>query len=391
MATPMRVVHTCQTHLEWLFVGGFTPYYDLNDAWEYAKGIWPGTTVITEKTLVFCSDQDTYEMGIKGGAQYFLSLVPVQCAADSVCFPMHMDLWYVQPKLAALKTMSMSFYEFPGLQERHLCFNASKLANTILIRVSKEKWGESATIAVKADDLTQALVLNGGAPGSTVYEDPRLFSWRGDICSAFTVIENYTVGVHTKQGLGYCSVFPVMEGILMPKYGKNLLQGPEKNWGFFEEGGELYALYSYRPWKILRIRREEVEEVYTEEFPAPYKGRIHGGTCPKLVDGLWWAFGRVIDETGCPSIIVVAFEPKTFRIVGYAEPSFLTREALGMNLFYIGSAEWAQEGSWDCVGGWNDTKVFRATIPHAAILREMRWGWGFALPPCPPAKMKSGK
>ena len=159
----------------------------------------------------------------------------------------------------------------------------------------------------------------------------------------------------------------------MPKYGKNLLQGPEKNWGFFEEGGELYAVYSYRPWKILRIRREEVEEVATQEFCGVYKGRIHGGTCPKLVDGLWWAFGRVIDETGCPSIIVVAFEPKTFRIAGYAEPSFLTREALGMNLFYIGSAEYDEEGRWECVGGWNDAKVFRAVIPHAAILKEVVW------------------
>jgi hypothetical protein len=284
-----------------------------------------------------------------------------------------MDLWYVQPKPAALETVALSFYDFPGLQEKHLCFNGSKLGDTILIRVSKEKWGESGIVAVKTDNLTCGLVINGGAAGSTIYEDPRLFSWRGSICSAFTVIEKYTVGVHTKQGLGYCSVFPVMEGILMPNYGKNLLQGPEKNWGFFEEGGELYAVYSYSPWKILRIQREEATVAYTEEFPTPYKGRIHGGTCPKLIDGLWWAFGRVINETGCACIIVVAFEPRTFRIVGYAEPSFLTREALGMNLFYIGSAEYTAEGSWECVGGWNDVKVFRAMISHAAILREMRW------------------
>jgi hypothetical protein len=73
-----------------------------------------------------------------------------------------------------------------------------------------------------------------------------------------------------------------------------------------------------------------------------------------------------MNHGGYPSIIVVVFEPRTFRILRVFEPAFLSREAMGMNLFYIGSAEY-EDGIWTCVGGWNDTKVCKVVFPHAAI------------------------
>ena len=367
-ATPMRVLQTCQIQLAWLFEAGFTAYYDTDTSWDYVrKTSYKGSEEITAKSFVFCSNRETYENGLSAGARYFLSLIAIVVDNTLVCFPIHGGLWYIQPSLTCLSTLSISFYDFPGFEEEYLCFNGSKLGNIILLMASKDKWGESTIIAVKADDLTQGLIVKSGTPGSTIYEDPRLFSYKGETYSAFTVCDP------TKSGLGYCSVFPVIEPIIMPKYGKNLEMGPEKNWGFFEEDRSLYAVYSsYRPWTILKIQYNEVTVVREDRFPIEYKGPIHGGTCPKLVDGLWWIFGRVIDASEYPSIIVVAFEPKTFKIRGYAEPSFLTREALGMNLFHMGSAEYSG-GIWECVGGWNEAKVFNARIPHSAIVKEMVW------------------
>jgi hypothetical protein len=365
----MRILHTCQTHLAWLFEAGFTSWYDVNPAWAYVLETHGPSEEITSKTLMFCSNATTYEMGRSKGVEYFLSLFPVLEEHGRSSYPVHQGLWISQPRLKCLDKVALTFYDFPAIEQKHLCFNGSKLDDIIVIRVADEKIGESMTVAVDASDTRRIKILNPGIAGSTIYEDPRLFLYRGRIWSAFTVIENYTSGVMTKQGLGYCSVYPDFGLHIMPKYGKNLEMGPEKNWGFFQEGADLFAIYSYRPWTILRIDHDEATKVYEQEFPMEYEGRIHGGTCPKMVDGLWWSFGRCINHRGCPSTIAVVFEPRTFRIVRIFEPVFLSQDALGMNLFYIGSAEY-ENGIWTCVGGWNDAKVCRVVFPHATILDE---------------------
>lgn len=366
----MRIMHTCQIHLAWLFESGLTTWYDVNPAWEYPIATYPPSEGITSKTLVFCSNAATYEMGRSQGAEYFLSLFPVPEEDGRSCYHLHQGLWLSQPRLKCLDTVALTFYDFPGIEQQHLCFNGSKLDNIIVIRVADEKWGESMMVGVDASDTRRIKILSSGQKSSTIYEDPRLFLYRDRIWSALTVIDNYKMGVPTKQGLGYCSVHPDFGLHIMPKYGKNLEMGPEKNWGFFQDGDDLFAIYSYRTWTILKIDHDEATKVYEQEFPVEYKGRIHGGTCPKMVDGVWWAFGRSMNHIGCPSIIAVVFEPRTFRIIRVFEPDFLCREALGMNLFYIGSAEY-EDGIWTCVGGWNDTKVCKVVFPHAAILGEM--------------------
>ena len=366
----MRIMHTCQTHLQWRLEPGFTTWYDVNPAWKYPIATYPPSEEITDKTLVFCSSATTYEMGRSKGAEYFLSLVKLPEEDGRSSYPIHQGLWLSQPRLKCLDKAALTLYDFPAIEQKYLCFNGSKLDNIIVIRVAKEKYGESMTVAVDANYTRMVKILNPGQKGSTIYEDPRLFLYKGKICSALTVIENYTTGIHTKQGLGYCSVHPDYGIPILPKYGKNLEMGPEKNWGFFQEGADLFAIYSYRSWTILKIEHDEATKVYEQDFPVEYKGRIHGGTCPKMVDGVWWAFGRCINHNGYPSIIVVVFEPRTFRIIRVFEPEFLCREALGMNLFYIGSAEY-ENGIWTCVGGWNDAKVCKFVFPHAAILGEM--------------------
>ena len=370
LGTQLRVLHTCQTHLLWLFEAGYTTWYDVNPAWAYVIATNPPSEEITSKTLIFCSNAKTYEMARSMGAEYFLTLFKVPDEDGYICFPVTRGLWISQPRLKCLDRAALTFYDFPEIERDYLCFNGSKLDDIIVMRVTKEKSGPSMTIAVDAKDTRRVKILNPGTTGSTIYEDPRLFLYKGKIYSTFTVIENYTIDVPTKQGLGYCSVYPNSELPIMPKYGKNLEMGPEKNWGFFQEGNDMFAIYSYRPWTILKIDHDEAAKVYQQDFPTEYKGRIHGGTCPKMVDGVWWSFARSMNHGGCPSIIAVVFEPKTFRILRVFEPNFLSKDALGMNLFYIGSAEYA-DGIWTCVGGWNDAKVCKIVFPHAAILGQL--------------------
>jgi hypothetical protein len=157
--------------------------------------------------------------------------------------------------------------------------------------------------------------------------------------------------------------------LLIPQFGKNLEKGPEKNWGFFSLNNSLYAIYSYSPWKILKIDNEEAEVVYEQEFPAKHLGPIHGGACPVLHDGKMWAFGRC-RETG--SILCVVFDPANFQVLALGLPLFLHNSVFENYLFYIGSAE-IQDSVWKCIGGFNDAAIVEISFPHEKLLKELVW------------------
>lgn len=66
----------------------------------------------------------------------------------------------------------------------------------------------------------------------------------------------------------------------------------EKNWMFFPWGGDLYAVYSVSPHRILRIEGSEAELAYeSQTAPAWEPGtELRGGACPVLHQGEWWHF-----------------------------------------------------------------------------------------------------
>jgi len=237
----------------------------------------------------------------------------------------------------------------------------------LTVRVSGDKFGPSDILLFMYNDLEKGRIIHRGKMLSTVLEDPRLFFHRGTIHSSFSVIEQYITGVPTSCRSGYSPAIQINMSI--PRYGKNLEKGPEKNWGFFSEGDQLYAIYSYTPWRILKIDGEEAEVIFEQNFPVASPTPIHGGTCPVLHDGKWWVFGRIMDHSDDRgSIVCVVFEPVTFRILSWAPVSFLSAKAFSYSLFYIGSAEIAG-GIWTCVGGFNDCSVAEIQFSHETLVK----------------------
>lgn len=128
-----------------------------------------------------------------------------------------------------------------------------------------------------------------------VQEDPRLFVFRGRLHVAYTVVHRQPQGgIYTD--VGYARLIDTVDGWqvereFLPQYAGR--QPWEKNWGFFDHHGELHALYSLTPWRMLRLDGDRAELVLEQriDFPGPARHR-RGGASPILHAGEWYAWAH---------------------------------------------------------------------------------------------------
>lgn len=133
-------------------------------------------------------------------------------------------------------------------------------------------------------------------------EDPQLFEYGGRLFVAF-------VGVQGAEGR------VLRTNVLFAELRDDLTAGPvyaprapgvdprrwEKNWGFFESDGALYAVYSIAPHRVLRVRGNSAEWA---AGPLPNRlpwggGERRGGAPPVRVgDELWTFFHDRVDRPG---------------------------------------------------------------------------------------------
>ncbi len=124
-------------------------------------------------------------------------------------------------------------------------------------------------------------------------EDPRLFIFRGRLhCEYIGVVGGRQIR-HTNVLYARLRDDFTVERIYSPQLpGRNLW---EKNWGMFEHAGELHAVYSIRPHRIIRIDGERCEWLpQTPGLTTWEHGDPRGGASPVLIDGEWynWFHGR---------------------------------------------------------------------------------------------------
>lgn len=70
----------------------------------------------------------------------------------------------------------------------------------------------------------------------------------------------------------------------------------EKNWGFFDYDGELYAVYSIHPHVVLKIDRSNATEISRHSWQPQWSGGLlRGGASPVLHNGEYYSFfhGRI--------------------------------------------------------------------------------------------------
>jgi FkbM family methyltransferase len=120
-------------------------------------------------------------------------------------------------------------------------------------------------------------------------EDPRLFFHAGRLHVSFIGVVGGNRIRHTNQLYARIGDGLRVEAVFHPHFPGR--REWEKNWQFFSHGGELYAVYSVAPHRVLRVRGDAAALAYETATYAPWVGgELRGGAAPVLAGGEWWCF-----------------------------------------------------------------------------------------------------
>lgn len=107
-------------------------------------------------------------------------------------------------------------------------------------------------------------------------EDPRFFKWRQDTCMSF-VVSSWPVAVRSLVRYVYV-LKNLPKDIVTPNIGQNDGGHSEKNWVFFEQGGQLWCIYATSPRQLIYVQDghfwKQVVDVDAPHWPW---GDIRGG------------------------------------------------------------------------------------------------------------------
>ena len=200
-------------------------------------------------------------------------------------------------------------------------------------------------------------------------EDPRLFWYRGQLHVMFIGV----VGLNGPTNVLYARLgdgFKV-EAIHHPHYPAR--NSWEKNWQFFEHDGELFAVYSVAPHKILRIQGDSAELAYETGTPAPWNPgtEIRGGAAPVRIGDEWYCFFHSRDSNRVYNAGLYTFEARPpFRVtriipapILIADPSTKPRGQYTPVVFPCGAVRRGDE--WVISMGvhdrWTELRTFDAS------------------------------
>lgn len=172
-------------------------------------------------------------------------------------------------------------------------------------------WQDARLALAELDDAMQ-VQSNWILPLPYTAEDPRLFTFRGELHVSFTAPKR-NGDRWTGSRVGYAKI---EEGWRLAGHWQ--LPSPlssdwEKNWAFFEHRNELHAVYSISPHRVAKINGDKLAIV--AEYPCDLKlGLLHGGAPPVLYQGEYYHwFHRIVGrgEARRYSLDLYTFEAKS--------------------------------------------------------------------------------
>ncbi len=207
--------------------------------------------------------------------------------------------------------------------------------------------------------LARAVVASWGC------EDPRLFWYQGRLHVSYTGV----VGWKGPTNILYARLRDDLtaERPMMPRNEGYQRRSWEKNWGFFEHDGQLYASYCFNPHRVLRIEGEAATIAYETDSKFHWRGgeEARGGAAPVLVGDEWWCFfhSRVEHERGVSGSRVYNMGLLTFD----AQPPFAIRRMIEEPICIADPATNTSENLW------GDKNYCPVVFPGGAIRRGDDW------------------
>lgn len=213
-------------------------------------------------------------------------------------------------------------------------------------------------------------------------EDPRLFRFQGRWHFSFTGYE---------KDKYFCSVlvaeidqWPTVSRVWYPQYDQRHPEA-EKNWGFFEHGDRLHAVYRIGPGehRVLQFDGSNVCEVYSLQWEPGWKwGEMRGGASPILHNGEWysWFHGHRVSE----GKITYTAGLYTFEDTPPFKPLRMIRGPVVIGgLSHVGDQGWRKaiyypcgaaikSGKWWVSAGEHDNRCTLASFDAAEIEKELK-------------------
>jgi predicted GH43/DUF377 family glycosyl hydrolase len=230
-----------------------------------------------------------------------------------------------KPQLRALRTVRIDPAQLINPSEGK-AFNASMIRwKGQLILVHRTGWAGSNIRLVPLNDnyepTDNPITLNLTHPAASFgREDPRLFIHNDRLHVAFT---GFTGGVTHVLYAVLRDDFTT-EAIHAPHY--NGRRGWEKNWSFFSEKGELYAVYSIDPHVTLKIEGNVATVHRQGPTSFPWRGgHLRGGASPVRIGNEWyhWFHGAIDLGAEWPTrqynTGLYTFQPHSHRVMRLAE------------------------------------------------------------------------
>jgi predicted GH43/DUF377 family glycosyl hydrolase len=191
-------------------------------------------------------------------------------------------------------------------------------------------------------------------------EDPRVIAWRDSLYIQWAGIGGQS-----------CERSQICHGAWGSDY-KPLWKAPcwfpkmdscEKNWTPFLAGGELFAIYDWQPFIVLRYRSGAwgLEFAKRLDFSAWDYGRLRGGAPPVFHNGRWYCFfhsSRIRGQTKIYYAGCAVFDPD-WRLVAVTSEPILA----GLPDVYVRPEELP----------WRPGSNVAAVFPCGALVRGREW------------------
>lgn len=268
-------------------------------------------------------------------------------------------------------------------------FNASLIeSGSGYLLCFRNSWIDSRVFAARLDSNLQPtgeyrrIEFPRGAI-SKGHEDPRWFRMGGRLGISVVLFS----GRSTHVCYGFVNEASLeLEEFYWPQNPDFRLR--EKNWGHFEHNGELYAVYSIAPHKILHIPQVPFGEdpmarfIYQTPFVGKWSGgHLRGGASPVLHNGEFWHFfhGSVKQGNGrrLYTCGLYTFSPEPpFQIlrctpipIDVADPSAEPKAEKSDVIFPCGAV--FRDGKWIISHGINDRWIELRSYSKDDLERKM--------------------
>jgi len=201
-----------------------------------------------------------------------------ECASYEVDFPLHFDHYNLAPNVTG-KRFNAGLTQYGD--EYLLAWRNGWAGSRIYLTEVTSKFTLGKTYGPLNLEHTEA---------SFGHEDARLFWHNGDLYVAFIGVVGGTRIRHTSQLYARLNDKLEVAEVFYPYYKNRNLW--EKNWSFFSHDGNLYAVYSINPHRVLKIEKNSASLDFDTGiwYNGWTGGDMRGSTPPVRVGSEYWVF-----------------------------------------------------------------------------------------------------